>query len=77
LGSISFPLYLTHVAVICTLGALAALAMYRAHVPVEIAAGIATLIVVPASLLAAKAFLPIERFSISVSRQFADVLLKA
>lgn len=77
LGRISFPLYLVHMPVLCSLGASAYLQLHRMSGWSEewILHGTA-LITIAGSILAAVAFVPVERFAICASHKAAEYLLK-
>ena len=76
LGSLSFPLYLVHFAVICSFTS--SLYLWLHHQPLSnlTISNITLISSVAVSLLVAWLFLPVEKFSIKASRNFADFLLK-
>lgn len=76
LGSISFPLYLVHFAVICSFTSSLYPWLRGQHLSMLTVSNITLLSSVAASILVAWLFLPVEKFSIKASRNFADFLLK-
>lgn len=76
MGSISFPLYLLHFAVICSFTSSLYLWLHGNPLSNLMISNITLFSSVAVSLLVAWLFLPVERFSIKASRHFADFLLK-
>lgn len=76
LGSISFPLYLLHFAVICSFTSSLYPWLHGQPLSNLTISNITLSSSVAVSLLAAWLFLPVEKFSIKASRHFADFLLK-
>ena len=76
LGSLSFPLYLVHFAVICSFTSYLYLWLHHQPLSNLTISNITLVSSVAVSLLVAWLFLPVEKFSIKASRSFADFLLK-
>lgn len=76
LGQLSFPLYLIHFAVICSFTSSLYLWLHPQDLSNLTKSNITLVSSVAASLFAAWLFLPVERFSITASRRFADFILK-
>lgn len=76
LGTLSFPLYLVHFAVICSFTTTLYLWLHERPLSNLTISNITLISSVAVSLLAAWLFLPVEKFSIKASRQFSDFLLK-
>lgn len=75
LGRISFPLYLTHLLVICSVSSWAYLGMTkRGYTPVT-ASVITALLTVAVALGAAMLFAPVESFAIRLSRNLSNAIL--
>ncbi|MDR5737679.1 MULTISPECIES: acyltransferase [unclassified Caballeronia] len=72
MGAISFPLYLTHIPVICTVGAMLWLHLRDDEVKAIV---VTTAVVVPLCLALAWLFSPVERFAVSSSRRFSRAVL--
>lgn len=75
LGTISFPLYLTHMLIVCAWTPLAVILLRNVGVPsaLQTVAAIASSIVI--ALLLASAFMPVERFSIAAGRYLSARLM--
>ncbi len=72
LGRLSFPLYLTHIAVIASFSSFAFLALMGLGAPQETAAYITVAVSLPVMLLAAAAFYPAEAFAVRFSRTLSN-----
>jgi peptidoglycan/LPS O-acetylase OafA/YrhL len=75
LGRLSFPLYLVHSAVICSLSAYLIIALDQLSWSPSGIAAVVIPVTIVASLFAAQAFEPIERFAIRSAHRFAGLLL--
>ncbi|AJY06599.1 acyltransferase [Burkholderia sp. SIMBA_043] len=75
LGSISFPLYLTHMFVILSFTSWSIVELNSRGVDKRVAAICIILTTIPLSILGAVAFLPVEAASVRVARRFADACL--
>jgi peptidoglycan/LPS O-acetylase OafA/YrhL len=75
LGKLSFPLYLTHVQVFASVSCLAFLALFGAGASRETAAAIVIVLSIPAFLLAAALFYPVEWLAVHASRALSSALL--
>ncbi len=73
LGRISFPLYLTHLFVICSISCYIALQL--PSLDGMLPAAILVTVSVVASLLVAWAFMPVERFAVAFSRQISKIIV--
>ncbi|MDP9097191.1 MAG: acyltransferase [Pseudomonadota bacterium] len=74
LGKVSFPLYLIHSLVICSLASLLIIRLDRLGISHPVVVAITAPLTIAVSLLAATAFAPIERWAIQLSRSLADVV---
>jgi peptidoglycan/LPS O-acetylase OafA/YrhL len=77
LGKLSFPLYLVQLAVICSLSSWLFLYLLGSGTSADAAALITVAVSVPALLLAAAAFYPVEAFAIKLSRAISNRVLAA
>jgi peptidoglycan/LPS O-acetylase OafA/YrhL len=76
LGRLSFPLYLVHSAVICSLSSLMIIKLHQLSWSPSAMAAVVVPSTVVASLLTARLFEPIERLAIRSSRRFAELILQ-
>lgn len=72
LGRISFPLYLTHIPVICSFSSFLFLTLTEQGITGNLRAHIVLAASLPVCWLVAHLFLPIERAGISLARRFSD-----
>jgi peptidoglycan/LPS O-acetylase OafA/YrhL len=75
-GSISFPLYLVQVPIICSIGSLVYLSFIRAEAPAIISIGTTLFVTVGVSIMSATAFRPIEALAIRTSRGISRFFLE-
>jgi len=75
LGKISFPLYLTHVSVICSLSCSVFILATDRGIPVSVAALYTFAVSIPVIALVAVAFYPVESLSVSAARRFSTLLV--
>ncbi len=75
LGRLSFPVYLTHLIVICSFSSWCYLELSALGVGGGIGAGFTAAITFAASLAAATLFEPVERLAVTLARQVSDLAL--
>lgn len=76
LGSISFPLYLTHVIVICSLSSFVYIYLIKNSFSLMLASNITFVITIFSCILFAFCFRPVERLSIKLARIFSSFLIE-
>lgn len=75
LGRISFPLYLTHLLVMCSFASFLLVKLKKFGVDDHTSCIITLLVSIPVAIAIARLFLPIEELSITVSRRFANFIM--
>lgn len=76
MGHVSFPLYLTHLLVICSFTSVLYLLLAAVGLGGRTALLASAAITLPACLLVARAFQPVETAGISASKRFASAILR-
>jgi peptidoglycan/LPS O-acetylase OafA/YrhL len=76
MGHISFPLYLTHLLVICSLTSALYIALAAMGIGARTALFLAAAVTLPVCLAVARAFQPVETAGISLSKRFANAVLR-
>ncbi|MFA8336412.1 acyltransferase family protein [Burkholderia cenocepacia] len=74
-GAISFPLYLTHLPVICSLSSATFLALLAHGLSLQAASNWMVVTTIPATILVAMAFYPVETLSIEMARRMSRLFL--
>jgi peptidoglycan/LPS O-acetylase OafA/YrhL len=75
LGAVSFPLYLCHALVLCSVGSWLIVALHTADYPTSTIFLVVPAAVIAGSLVLATLLLPVERLAISIARRFSVMMM--